>query len=286
MRLQWWRMTPTWTALTRQADSQSGRDFPNTCVMRAKYLSSCTHLNTGQTGGFSERKRLPQYLGHTLTMVEHDPHMNSTGMTGGFSEWKRLPIPGSCGQSICRHAPTWTLARQADSQSGRDFPNTWVMRAKYLSSLVMHPLEHWPDRRILRVEETSPIPGSCGRSICRHDPHMNSTGLTSGFSEWKRLPQYLGHAGEAFVVMTPTWTALVWQADSQSGRDFPNTWVMRAKYLSSWAHLNTGQTGGFSEWKARFLAPVLNKLVALVKNKKIKPIYKEITSHTVLALFA
>ncbi len=37
----------------------------------------------------------------------------------------------------------------------------------------------------------------------------------------------------------------------------PFTWVIRAKNLSSCAHLNTGQTGGLSEWKARFLAPVL-----------------------------
>jgi hypothetical protein len=60
-------------------------------------------------------------------MVAHDPHMNSTDQTGGFSEWKRLP-------QYLRHA-------------GEVF-------------VVMHPLEHWPDGRILRAEETSPIPGA------------------------------------------------------------------------------------------------------------------------------
>ena len=35
------------------------------------------------------------------------------------------------------------------------------------------------------------------------------------------------------------------------------SWVILAKYLSSELHLKTGHTGGFSEWNALFLAPVL-----------------------------
>ena len=39
--------------------------------------------------------------------------------------------------------------------------------------------------------------------------------------------------------------------------DKVESWVILAKYLSSELHLKTGHTGGFSEWNALFLAPVL-----------------------------